>query len=103
MRKAVAALAFFVILAFLIMGAAEMRGFGDPDYRQYKDNGEKYTMDNYFLENSQRDDETNNVVAAVLFDYRGIDTLGEATILFSAVSGVIVALRKMKKVEKGAK
>nr|AGF92978.1 membrane-bound hydrogenase MBH 2, subunit Mbh2E (Na+/H+ transporter subunit) [uncultured organism] len=92
MRKAVAALAFFVILAFLLMAATEMRNFGDPAHEK---------MDNYFLENSQVDDETNNVVAAVLFDYRGIDTLGEATILFSAVSGVIAVLRNMKKVERG--
>lgn len=35
----------------------------------------------------------NNVVTAVVFDFRGFDTLGEATVLFAAVSGVLVALR----------
>jgi len=41
----------------------------------------------------------NNVVTAVLFDYRGLDTLGEATILFTAVSGVLTVLRELKEEE----
>lgn len=36
---------------------------------------------------------TTNVVAAVVFDYRGFDTLGEEFILFAAVSGVVMLLR----------
>jgi multicomponent Na+:H+ antiporter subunit B len=34
-----------------------------------------------------------NVVSAVVFDYRGLDTLGEEFILFSAVMGVALLLR----------
>lgn len=34
-----------------------------------------------------------NVVAAVTFDYRGIDTMGEEFILFAAVLGVAILLR----------
>ena len=37
---------------------------------------------------------TTNTVAAVTFDYRGIDTLGEEFILFTAVIGVVLLLRK---------
>ena len=33
------------------------------------------------------------MVAAVVFDYRGLDTLGEEFILFAAVSGVVMLLR----------
>jgi multicomponent Na+:H+ antiporter subunit B len=36
---------------------------------------------------------TTNVVAAVVFDYRGFDTMGEELILFAAVSGVVLLLR----------
>jgi len=36
---------------------------------------------------------TTNVVAAVVFDYRGFDTLGEEFILFVAVIGVVLLLR----------
>ncbi len=35
-----------------------------------------------------------NIVTAVAFDYRGIDTLGEDTILFTAVIGVSLLLRE---------
>jgi len=35
-----------------------------------------------------RDSGAINLVAAVLFDYRGFDTLGEVTVIFSAVAGV---------------
>ena len=34
-----------------------------------------------------------NLVTGVIFDYRGYDTLGEATILFTAVVGVLTVLR----------
>jgi multicomponent Na+:H+ antiporter subunit B len=34
-----------------------------------------------------------NVVTAVVFDYRGFDTLGEEFILFAAVTGVVLLLR----------
>ena len=37
-----------------------------------------------------------NVVAAVTFDYRGVDTMGEELILFAAVIGVAVLLRAMR-------
>lgn len=34
-----------------------------------------------------------NIVTAINFDYRGLDTLGEEFILFAAVAGVVVLLR----------
>jgi multicomponent Na+:H+ antiporter subunit B len=37
---------------------------------------------------------TTNAVTAVVFDYRGFDTLGEEFILFAAVVGVVLLLRK---------
>src|SRR5947208_3124347 len=36
---------------------------------------------------------TTNVVAAVVFDYRGVDTMGEEFILFASVMGVALLLR----------
>lgn len=92
MRKSVAILAFVIIISFMVLGVLNIQDFGEPNNAE---------MDEYFLETSQEIDETNNVVAAILFDYRGIDTLGEATILFSAVSGVLTVLRTMKEVKKG--
>lgn len=40
-----------------------------------------------------------NLVTGVLFDFRGYDTLGEATILFTAALGVVTILRSQSKKE----
>ncbi|MFW6141023.1 MAG: hydrogen gas-evolving membrane-bound hydrogenase subunit E [Candidatus Saliniplasma sp.] len=91
MRKIIAFIALIVIFAFILGGVVQMRGedggFGDPVNTE---------MDDYFMEDSQEHNQVNNVVTAILFDYRGLDTLGEATVLFSAVSGVLTVLRKYK-------
>lgn len=42
-----------------------------------------------------------NTVTAIVFDFRGYDTLGEAIVLFTAVSGAAVILRKQKKAKEG--
>ena len=41
-----------------------------------------------------------NVVAAVVFDYRGFDTIGESFILLAAISGSFVILRNQVKKRK---
>lgn len=84
MKKSIALAALLVLLGFLILAAYNMRGFGEPTNTD---------MDDYFLKNAQEETGANNVVTSVVFDYRGYDTLGEATVLFAAVSGVMVALR----------
>jgi multicomponent Na+:H+ antiporter subunit B len=40
-----------------------------------------------------------NVVTAIVFDYRGFDTMGEEFILFAAVTGVVLLLRKEQEQE----
>ena len=50
--------------------------------------------DDYYLNNAQNETGANNVVTAVLFDYRGMDTLLEATVLFTAVAGIGAVLHK---------
>jgi energy-converting hydrogenase Eha subunit F len=37
-----------------------------------------------------------NVVTSIVFGYRGYDTLGEATILFVAISGMVYMINAMK-------
>lgn len=56
-------------------------------------------MDDYFIRNSQEQTGANNVVTSIVFDFRGFDTLGEATVLFTAVLGVGMMFRKMKEGE----
>jgi multicomponent Na+:H+ antiporter subunit B len=42
-----------------------------------------------------------NVVTAVVFDYRGFDTMGEEFILFIAVTGVVLLLRQHEREDHG--
>ena len=51
----------------------------------------------YIIDNTQNETGADNAVTAVVFDYRGFDTLGEATVLFTAVAGVILVFRRLKK------
>jgi multisubunit Na+/H+ antiporter MnhB subunit len=39
-----------------------------------------------------------NIVAAIILDFRGYDTLGEATILFTAVMGVLAVIRRVGRI-----
>jgi len=83
------AIIFFTIVAmFLIFGALLTHPFGEP---------EEPIMDEYIIENTQEETGADNGVTAVVFDYRGFDTLGEATVLFTAVAGVIILFRRLKK------
>ena len=52
-------------------------------------------MDDYFIRNGQEQTGANNIVTSIVFDFRGFDTLGEATVLFTAVLGVGMMFRKL--------
>jgi len=87
-RQVTGLIVLIVLVAFLVWGVMLIHPFGYPDASD---------MDDYIIENAQEETGSNNVVAAVLFDYRGLDTLGEATILFTAVTGVLLLLRASKR------
>jgi len=48
---------------------------------------------NRYLLNGLRETGAANIVSAVLLDYRGYDTLGEATVLFTSILGALAILR----------
>ena len=47
---------------------------------------------NHYLEHSASETGVSNVVTSVLASYRGLDTLGEAAVIFTAGVGVLVVL-----------
>jgi len=51
----------------------------------------------YYLLRGFEETGAANIVSAVIFDYRAYDTLGEATILFTAILGAVVILRRKAK------
>jgi multisubunit Na+/H+ antiporter MnhB subunit len=94
MRKVVGLVLLVVLVAFLVTGMVRLiHPFGYPSQTD---------MDDYIIDNAQNQTGSNNVVASVVFDYRGLDTLGEATILFTAVTGVLLLLRTRKRKEDGS-
>jgi multisubunit Na+/H+ antiporter MnhB subunit len=87
-KRTIAAVIFFsVVSVFFIFSALMMHPFGVPD---------ESAMDDYIIEHTQEETGANNGVTSVVFDYRGFDTLGEATILFTAVAAVIMLFRRLK-------
>ena len=94
MRKVVGLILLLVLVAFLVSGMLLLiHPFGYPDVSD---------MDDYIIQNAQEETGSNNVVTSVVFDYRGFDTLGEATILFTAVTGVLLLLRTLKRKEESS-
>ncbi len=91
MRQIVGLILWLVVLAFLVSGMLLIHPFGNPSPTD---------MDDYIIENAQNQTGSNSVVASVVFDYRGLDTLGEATILFTAVTGVLLLLRRQNQKER---
>jgi len=89
MRESTGLGALIVLVGLLVVGmVAFIHPFGYPS---------PTAMDDYIIDNAQRETGSNSVVASVVFDYRGLDTLGEATILFTAVTGVLLLLRTTKR------
>lgn len=50
-----------------------------------------------YIKEGLRETGAANLVASVILDYRAYDTLGEATVLFTAIIGATVILRKKTK------
>lgn len=95
-KRDILAIVFFAVVAiFLVYGlnsfSEEIHEFGEFDENHYPE------MDQYIINNTQSETGADNGVTAVVFDYRGFDTLGEATVLFTAVAAVILIFRRLKK------
>jgi multicomponent Na+:H+ antiporter subunit B len=78
----------FIIFAFGFVYASylalvQMPAFGQPIMR----------VANYYIENSLTLVKAANIVAAIILDFRGYDTLGEATVLFTSVISVLAVMR----------
>lgn len=82
-----------VVLAggVLVYGTVDMPGWGDPG------SPASTHVSPYYLTRSLEQTATPNVVTSVLADYRGYDTLGETTVIFTAGMACILLLRRNRK------
>lgn len=80
------------ILVFLLLGYLalnELPRFGHPIMRVAEE----------YIRSGLTKTGATNLVAAIILDFRGYDTLGEATILFTAVIGVLAVIRKIGRIK----
>jgi multisubunit Na+/H+ antiporter MnhB subunit len=80
------------ILIIFLAGIEVFRtlpAFGVPPFAQFS-NAASQT---YIAEGLKKTGAAN-IVAGIILDYRGYDTLGEATVLFTSIVGATVILRK---------
>lgn len=82
----VATIAFIaVFLAFAYIALKDLPRFGYPIMRVAKD----------YIILGLRKTGAANLVGSVILDFRAYDTLGEATVLFTAVIGVLAVMRRI--------
>lgn len=85
---------WFAVIAILLLAIGSFQlfagssEFGTPIMVRMEDSPSQH-----YLENGIDETGSANIVTAILLDYRGYDTLGEATVLFCAVVGAITILQ----------
>ena len=77
--------------ALLVYGTLGLPEFSDPNAPIHQHVVPRY------LNDMKKEIDVPNVVTAVLASYRGYDTLGETTVIFTAGAGVLVLLRRRRK------
>ncbi len=81
----VSALVFFgIFLAFSYVALKDMPEFGKPLMK----------VSQGYLQRGLQRTGAANIVMSIVLDFRGYDTLGEATVLFTSILGAFVVLRK---------
>lgn len=83
-------LPLFVVLVtggVLLYGTSDMPPFGAPDNPIHQHVAPRYIEESYTEVGSQ------NIVTAVLASFRGYDTMGETTVIFTAVVAVLLLLQ----------
>ena len=83
----------------MIYAASDLPFRGDPNNMMHAEQSVTGTtvMGNYFIQNAYHDAKTPNIVTVVLGDYRGIDTLGEQVVIFTAGMIALLVLRRTRK------
>lgn len=98
MRRVLLCLAFAIFSLSLIYVAINPADFGmEGDGHLVFGKPRFEDMDNYFIHHGQNQTGANNIVTSIVFDYRGFDTLGEASVLFTAVLAVGMVLRSLRR------
>jgi len=96
-RRIVPLFAAGVTGAALLYATLDLPPFGEADTPIHQH------VAPYYLENSIPETTVPNVVTSVLASYRGFDTLGEVTVIFTAGIAVLMLLGGARKLKPGPK
>jgi len=80
--------AVIVVGALLLWAEGDIPPFGDPEAPAYNHVAPRY------IEQGAEETGSVNLVTGILADYRGFDTLGETTVIFTAGIAVLLLLRR---------
>lgn len=84
------------VLVFGYFAFRDLGDFGEPIIASVKN-----IPSNLYLREGLEQTGAANIVTSVLLDYRAYDTLGEATVLFTAIIGALAILRSKTKTDRG--
>lgn len=76
------------LIGLLLFTVSDLPPFGEADVPTNNEVAQKY------IEDGLEDTGAANIIAGMILDYRAFDTLGESTVLFIAVSAVIILLKR---------
>ena len=87
----------------LLFAASDLPYRGDADNQMNQEISMTGTEvpGNYYIQEAYHDAHTPNIVTVILGDYRGIDTLGEQTVIFTAGLITFLLLRNRKEEAEG--
>lgn len=83
-KRIIAIIMIVVLCGFICYLSDKLPDIGDPD------SPPATHVSDYYIEHSEEDTGSPNVVSATLADYRGFDTMWETTVMF--ISGLAVVL-----------
>ncbi len=90
MNKGVILIMLAIVLFFLLTTIPEMPTLGSIETPSYNE------VTHHYVDNAVEDTGAVSVVAAIITDYRAFDTLGETTVLFTAIAAVLSVLSSNK-------
>ncbi|QWB99734.1 hypothetical protein KHQ88_06135 [Mycoplasmatota bacterium] len=90
MKNVIANILFIVLFIILVIAIFEMPTSPSTNAPAYND------VVDYYVEEGADETNASNLIAGILADYRGFDTLGENIVLFTSVVAVGSVLRSTK-------
>lgn len=78
----------FVFFLFGFKAFLSLPEFGTPSMSVFSE-----AASNRYISSGFKETGASNIVTAIILDYRGFDTLGEVTVLFTAIWGALAIMR----------